>query len=122
MSACDLAVTIPVLASLDIGETERFYRDLLGFGVECFDDYAIAKRDSMEIHFWLTTDRIYPEHTSCYIRGGQITALYEEYRSKPIATLSAFTVRPWNMKEFSLHDPHGNLLRFGGAPEELDAH
>jgi len=22
-------------------------------------------------------------------------------------------VRPWNMKEFYIHDPHGNLLKFG---------
>jgi len=26
------------------------------------------------------------------------------------------------MKEFYIRDPHGNLLRFGGAPEELDTH
>ncbi|RUU94710.1 VOC family protein, partial [Mesorhizobium sp. M6A.T.Cr.TU.017.01.1.1] len=30
-----------------------------------------------------------------------------------------FTVRPWNMKEFYVWDPHGNLLRFGCAPEEV---
>ena len=48
-------------------------------------------------------------------------ALYDEYRAKGVTTLSAFMVRPWNMKEFTIHDPHGNLLRFGGAPEELDA-
>jgi hypothetical protein len=29
-------------------------------------------------------------------------------------------VRPWNMKEFHIHDPHGNLLRFGCAPEEVE--
>ncbi|TIM43459.1 MAG: VOC family protein, partial [Mesorhizobium sp.] len=33
--------------------------------------------------------------------------------------LSPFTVRPWNMKEFYVWDPHGNLLRFGCAPEEV---
>ncbi len=117
----DLAITIPVLASLGIAETARFYRDELGFAVEAYGDYAIARRDQMEIHFWLASDRIHPEHTSCYIRGGQIVALYDEFRAKGVATLSAFTVRPWNMKEFTTHDPHGNLLRFGGAPGELDA-
>lgn len=116
----DPAVSIPVLASLDIEETRRFYTDKLGFSVEAFGDYAIARRDRMEIHFWLATDRIHPEHTSCYIRGGQITALFNEYSTRSIATLSDFKVRPWNMKEFYIHDPHGNLLRFGGAPEELD--
>ncbi len=121
MAVVDPAVTIPVLASLDLDETERFYRDALGFSVEKIGDYAIAKRDRMEIHFWLASDRIHPEHTSCYIRGGQIADLYDEYRNRGVEKLSDFKVRPWNMKEFYIHDPHGNLLRFGGAPEELDA-
>ena len=84
----DPAITIPVLASLDIAETERFYRDQLGFSVHTFGNYAIARRDRMEIHFWLASDRIHPEHTSCYIRGGQIVALYEEYLAKGIERLS----------------------------------
>ncbi len=117
----DLAIAIPILASLEIGETARFYRDQLGFAVEPMGDYLIARRDRMEIHFWLAPDRIHPEHTSCYIRGGQIAALYAEFKDKGVPGLSDFAVRPWNMKEFYVHDPHGNLLRFGGAPEELDA-
>lgn len=116
----DPAIAIPVLASLDIAETRRFYSEELGFSVEAFGNYAIARRDRMEIHFWLASDRIHPEHTSCYIRGGQIVALYDEYRAKGVATLSEFTVRPWDMKEFYIHDPHGNLLRFGATPQELD--
>jgi hypothetical protein len=35
-----------------------------------------------------------------------------------VSTLSDFTVRPWNMKEFHVCDPHGNLMKFGMAPEE----
>ena len=71
MSDDDLAQTIPVLASLDLGETAGFYRDQLGFQVESFGDYLIAKRDRMEIHFWLAGDRIHPENTSCYIPVGR---------------------------------------------------
>ena len=116
----DLAISIPVLASLDIAESVAFYRDQLGFQVDPYDDYLIAKRDRMEIHFWLANDRVHPESTSCYIRGGQVPALYEEFRARGVPRLSPFLVRPWNMKEFYIHDPHGNLLRFGAAPEELD--
>lgn len=121
MSVDDLAISIPTLASLDIEESARFYSEQLGFAVDPMGDYLIARRDRMELHFWLAQDRIFPEHTSCYIRGGQIVALYEEYRAKGVPGLSDFSVRPWNMKEFTIHDPHGNLLRFGGAPEELEA-
>src|SRR5262245_30829601 len=117
--ADDKARTIPVLASLNIAESKAFYERQLGFRAEAVGDYLIAKRDDMEIHFWLAEDKIHPENTSCYIRGGQIVALYEEFRARGVPKLSEFKVRPWNMKEFYIHDPHGNLLRFGGAPEEI---
>ena len=115
----DFARCIPVLASLDIGETRDFYVGQLGFAGNYADgDYLIVKRDDMEIHFWKTTDRQFPENTSCYIRGGQVSALYEEFRQRGVPKLSPFEVRPWNMKEFYVWDPHGNLMTFGMAPEE----
>jgi hypothetical protein len=118
-AADDHARAIPVLASLDIAESAAFYRQQLGFRTEAVGDYLIARRDDMEIHFWLAKDRIHPENTSCYIRGGQVVALYQEFRDRQVPKLSEFKVRPWNMKEFYIHDPHGNLLRFGCAPEEI---
>lgn len=121
----DPARAIPILASLNLEESARFYGDKLGFTTEIFGDYMIARRDEMEFHFWLATDRIHPEHTACYIRGGQIPALYEEYKSRDIGAaavggerLSDFAVRPWGMKEFYIWDPHGNLLKFGMSADE----
>ena len=122
----DYARAIPVLASLDLDQSQRFYTEKLGFAAERYGDYLIVKRDDMELHFWLADDRIHPENTSCYIRGGQVPALYAEYAKAGIGTdpiggerNSDFEVRPWNMKEFYVWDPHGNLLKFGCAPEEI---
>jgi len=114
----DSARCIPVLASLNIDESLAFYTGQLGFTGETFGDYLIVRRAEMEIHFWLASDRIFPENTSCYIRGGQVPALYDEFKARGVAGLTDFAVRPWNMKEFYIHDPHGNLLRFGCIPEE----
>ncbi|MEX2250232.1 MAG: VOC family protein [Parvibaculum sp.] len=121
----DPAIAIPVLASLDLAQSKRFYEEKLGFTAELFGDYLIVRRDDMEIHFWLASDRIYPESTSCYIRGGQVPALYAEYSKAGIGKdpidgerISDFAVRPWNMKEFYVWDCHGNLLKFGCAPDE----
>ena len=72
----------------------------------------------MEIHFWVTDDKRLADNTSCYIRGGQVVALYDEYKAREVPRLTEFTVRPWNMKEFYVIDPHGNLLRFGCIPQE----
>ncbi|MEQ1944275.1 VOC family protein [Mesorhizobium sp. VNQ89] len=121
MSPADPARTIPVLPSPDIGATKAaFYRDSLGFAVVGpeVDNYLIVRRDEMEFHFWLAEDRRLPEVPSCYIRGGQVSALYAEFSERGFDRLSEFTVRQWNMKEFYVHDPHGNLLRLGCAPEE----
>jgi catechol 2,3-dioxygenase-like lactoylglutathione lyase family enzyme len=110
----DPARTIPILASLDIAETSAFYSRQLGFAVGYQDvTYLIVMRDEMELHFWKTDDRRFSENTSCYIRGGQVAALHAEYTARGVPKLSPFEVRPWNMKEFYIHDPHGNLLKFG---------
>lgn len=117
----DPARTIPVLPSLSIDESQDFYVNTLGFTSTIYNEhnYLIVRRGEMEIHFWLTDDKRLPDNTSCYIRGGQVVALYDEYRERNVPKLSEFTVRPWNMKEFYVIDPHGNLLRFGCSPEEI---
>ena len=118
----DPARCIPILASLDIAETVAFYRDHLGFTPGWQDGgYAILKRDAMELHFWLAADRTHPENTACYIRGGQVAALHAEFAARGVPGLSAFEVKPWDMREFHLVDPHGNLLRFGCAPQEFES-
>lgn len=113
----DPARCIPILASLDIAETLAFYRDQLRFEGEAIGDYAIVRRDAMELHFWLARDRIHPEHTACYIRGGQVPALFGEFSARGVPGLSAFELKPWDMREFAILDPHGNLLRFGCSPQ-----
>lgn len=116
----DHARTIPVLPSPDIKASRDFYRDRLGFEViqPEMDDYLIVRRGEMEIHFWHTTDLALPPVSSCYIRGGEVPHLHAEFSERGVDKLSPFTVRPWNMKEFYIHDPHGNLLRFGCSPDE----
>lgn len=116
----DRIEVLPVLPSLNIGETLSFYRGGLGFETIVYQDkdYLILRRDEMELHFWLTDDRSLCERTSVYLRGGGIGALHAEYKARGVEKLSDMTVRPWNMEEFYIHDPHGNLLRFGRIPQQ----
>ncbi|AHG46532.1 glyoxalase [Rhizobium leguminosarum bv. trifolii CB782] len=117
----DRIEVLPVLPSLDINETLSFYRDKLGFANIVYEapDYLILRRDDMELHFWRTEDVSLCEKTSVYLRGG-IGALHAEYREKGVERLTEMEVRPWNMEEFYIHDPHGNLLRFGRIPQPRD--
>jgi hypothetical protein len=114
----DRIEVLPVLPSLDIGETQGFYTAQLGFSEVVYRaaDYLIVRRPGMELHFWLTDDRTLCERTSVYLRGGGIGGLYREFSERAVPTLSPMAVRPWNMEEFYIHDPHGNLLRFGRIP------
>jgi len=116
----DRIEVLPVLPSLDISETLSFYRDQLGFGTLVYEtqDYLILGRDGMELHFWLTDDRSLCEKTSVYLRGGGIGDLHREFAGRGVERLSEMAVRPWDMEEFYIHDPHGNLLRFGRIPRD----
>lgn len=116
----DPARTIPILPSLNIAEARDFYHDHLGFTPKLYEaeNYLIMTRDKMEFHFSHTDDRSVCEQSVTYVRGGQVEDLYGEYRDRKIPGLSRFLVRPWNMLEFHIIDPHGVLLRFGMAPDE----
>ncbi|MGR9157936.1 bleomycin resistance protein [Rhizobium leguminosarum] len=118
----DRIAVLPVLPSLDIDETLAFYRDALGFTEIVYRaaDYLILRRDDMELHFWRTQDATLCQNSSVYLRGGGIGALHAEYRERGVERLSDMEVRPWNMEEFYIHDPHGNLLRFGRVPQPGD--
>ncbi|MDQ2093383.1 VOC family protein [Rhodalgimonas zhirmunskyi] len=119
---------IPILLSPDIAETVSFAR-ALGFEVETHDNYAILRGYGIELHYTHTTQPEACHETSCYIRGGGIVALHgvlsARLREGPIkgqnVRLSAILSRPWGMSEFYLHDPHGNLLKFGTSTDELPA-
>jgi hypothetical protein len=103
----DRIEVLPVLPSLDIGETQDFYATQLG----------LRRCQGMELHFRLTDDRTLCERTSVYLRGGGIGDLHREFSDRAVPTLSPMEVRPWNMEEFYIHDPHGNLLRFARIPQ-----
>ncbi|WP_417690050.1 bleomycin resistance protein [Roseibium sp.] len=118
MPTSDMAIEVlPVLPSLDFDETQAFYGDELGFGVVYSSaTRLILRRVQIELHFWKTDQRVFCENSSCYLRGGGIDALYAEFSERKVPGLSDYEVRPWDMKEFYIHDPHGNLLTFARIP------
>ncbi len=111
----ELKTASPVLASLNMDETIDFYKNKLGFRVTWHDaNYGIVRRDHIAIHFWKTDDRIYPEHTSCYLYVEGVDELYEEMRVAGVVHPNGkLANHPWGMREFSILDVHGNLLRIG---------
>lgn len=112
--AAQIQSTIPVLASLDLDESVRFYSEQLGFDRLQLvpGEYAIVARDGAQIHFWRCDERRIAEHTSCYVRAADVDALYQEFTARGVRIEPPQT-RDWGMRELYVVDPHGNLLKFG---------
>ena len=111
-------VTIPILASRDVDETAAFYQRL-GFDVRARYEqfgpaYLILGRDDVELHF-VHAPRADPAGNDgvCYLRLDDAQGVYEEWVPLELDQLHAPSDTPWGMREFSLVDPSGNLLRIG---------
>ncbi|WP_024585936.1 VOC family protein [Aliihoeflea sp. 2WW] len=116
----ETARAIPVLPSLDIERTRRFYEERLGFTATHYadEDYLIVRRGEIELHFWRTDDEKLPPVSSAYIRGRDALALRDDFVARGAEKVSPIMARDWGMTEFYLWDPDGNLLRIGMPTEE----
>lgn len=106
---------VPVLASLDLDRTVDFYENKLGFKtVANYDGYVIFERDDINIHYGTCEDRYIAENTSCYVFVTGIETLYEEYQAQQVIHPNgALEEKFYDVYEFSILDPDGNLIKFG---------
>jgi len=106
---------VPVLASLDLDATQRFYAERLGFDrLFTYPDYAISGRDGVQVHFTLTDDPAVPRHTSCRIDVAGVDALHDEMQAAGVVhPHGPLRDQPWGMREFSVLEGDGNLITFG---------
>jgi hypothetical protein len=109
-----LVCAVPTLASLNLAETRAFF-ERLGFAVDFeYPDYLGIHRDGVRSHFWLCNERHIAENTSCWIEVSGVDALYAEFKAHGVIHPNgALEDKSWRMREFSILDCHGNLLRFG---------
>lgn len=121
-SPAHLDRAVPVLATLDVEATKRFYTERLGFDVGAdYPDYLIVGRDEIEIHFWLTDDPAIPRQTSCYVRVTGIDRLYGEMAAAgAVHPNGALTDQPYAVREFAVLDGDGNLIKFGQSLPATD--
>ena len=116
-------LSIPILPSRALEETRAFYERLgfraTGWWPSEFGGYAILRRGDLSMHFFAFSD-ISPadNYGQCYWRMDDADALYAEYRqaglpASGIPRLVPIEDKPWGMREFSLVDPTGNLVRIG---------
>jgi hypothetical protein len=99
--------------------TRAFYESL-GFAAGYGDDrYDILRRGQLVVHLELHDDVVpAANRTSCYWRVTDADALYREFAGLGLAPeqvpgLTEPRDEPWGMREFTITDPAGNLIRVG---------
>ena len=122
---------VPVLPARDLHETLAFY-ERLGFALQGAPieqyGYLIIARGSIELHFFdqpgvepLATD------AGCYVRVRDADALHREWKALGVpadpttgSRLMGVTDTGYDLREFALVDPSGNLLRVGSPKPGTD--
>ncbi|MEM1429006.1 MAG: VOC family protein [Pseudomonadota bacterium] len=116
-----LRVACPLMPSRDLAETARFYA---GLGFEAVNRYAeerylIVAREGVELHFFDAEGRAPDQSGSgAYLRTGDAAGWSAAVAAlglpgTGVPRFSAVEDKPWGMREFSVVDPDGNLLRVG---------
>src|SRR5262245_2611129 len=109
----------PILPVNDMRRARAFYRSL-GFSAGYGEgDYEILRRGNLVVHLESRADLVPATNlTSCYWRVTDADTLYTEFAALGLQpygspSLSEPCDEPWGMREFTLKDPAGNLIRIG---------
>jgi uncharacterized glyoxalase superfamily protein PhnB len=112
--------TLPILPSWDFDHTARYYA-ALGFQEEGRwpGEHLIVRHSlGIELHFFSTAE--FPtvhNHHGVYVRfetAAECDALHQAWSKAGVDHLSAPADTDYRLREFSIIDPMGNLLRIGG--------
>jgi len=115
----DFRCAVPILPSLDVRAAAEFYQHKLGFTLLALlddgpqDQYALLRRDAAEIHLWGIADPYLVQNSGCFLRVGQIEALYAALSTAGVAVAAALETSAQLGRHFSVYDADGNLIRFG---------
>lgn len=127
--------SIPALPVQDIAAAAAFYRDRMGFLIRHQEEgFAIAVRDSVEIHLWAASDQGWKNRSavqwnapvksgaesfiagtaSCRIQVQGIDELFAEYKGRDVLYGPGTVVEAtaWGTREFPALDLERNLLTF----------
>lgn len=133
MSSSNYSHCIPFLPVRNLEETIQFYRDVLGFHSEWYwgdppTDAGIG-RDGLNLLFvknekfaeLLTNSG---ERLEICLFVSNVDEIFRELKNKHVQMVSELRNEPWQVREFSIIDCNGYLLRIGEGLENepLETH
>lgn len=107
--------TTPIFPVRDLDVATHFYRSL-DFEVDEYRDggYAWVMSPMGEVLHLVVTESLDPgaNHSAAYFHVEDAHEWHSNWAAAGVA-VSALEVKQWGMREFSMHDPDGNLIRVG---------
>ena len=113
----------PVLPVEDVAASAAYFRDILGFDVDFLvGDPPVHARvmkgdrtygDPVYIHLMAAPpESVRPSGEIRIHVGHDIDGLYEAYQALGIVTVDKPQSHPWGLREFSVREPNGHVIRF----------
>ncbi len=107
-------VVVPILPVMEMEDAVSFYRQL-GFDVEPYDPgYTFVVNSGHEILHLRVVEDLDPatNSASVYFHVQDVDAVHAEWTGSGI-DIGEVVDQPWEMREFTVTDPAGNLIRVG---------
>ncbi len=110
---------VPNLPVRDVRAAQRWYRDMLGFDIHWIweDNFGSVGLDHVEFFLYESDD---PRPAVCSIFVDDVEAVYASCRERGAEIVAELELKPWKVREFSVRDPGGNILRIGRGEEPVD--
>ena len=108
---------VPQLPVRDVPASQAWYADVLGLEVNWLweDNFGSVGRDYVEL-FLYESDGTRPVYVSLFV--DDVDEVYAGCRERGGEIASELELKPWNVREFTLRDPDGHLLRIGQPVED----
>jgi GNAT superfamily N-acetyltransferase/uncharacterized glyoxalase superfamily protein PhnB len=114
-----LARAIPQLGVSNVEETQRYYRDVLGFRIDWTwgeNDYGSVSRDGTTLYLSNAGGEI--SRMDLFVNASEVDALCAEWRQRGAKIISEPEDKPWGMREFTVEDTNGHRLRLAQSSQE----
>ncbi len=107
---------VPQLPVRAVAAAQSWYRDVLGLGINWLwnDDFGSVGQDCVELFLYESGE---PQPVEVFIFVDDVDAVYASCRANGGAIVGELEQKPWNVREFAMRDPDGNLLRIGTGVE-----
>jgi catechol 2,3-dioxygenase-like lactoylglutathione lyase family enzyme len=109
---------VPNLPVRDVQTAQKWYEDVLGLGVNWLwqDNFGSVGRDHVEL-FLYENEAPHPTVSSIFV--DDVESVYERCRKRGGEIVSELEAKSWGVREFSIRDPDGHVLRIGRSENDV---